>query len=227
MESFDTASPWQAEDLNTWGCLTNPEYLTEYPEGSVIFWQGQVDPFVYIVKAGRVVMRAASADGREKILMFGEKGGLFGEVGVFEQQLQSSPYSALALVDSSIYKIPLAAFLDKMRTDPTFNWAVVTMLSRKISLQVNQVLGLSFGDIRYRIAGILRYLIDTYGVQTPQGILLDLPFTHQDVADLVKSSRVSVTKIFKEFAQQGVLKKSKGRYTITNVDLLDEIVKNV
>ena len=227
MESLHLASPWQAQDLKTWGSLISPDYLTDYPQDAVIFWQGQVDPFVYIVKEGRVVLRAASADGREKILMFGEKGGLFGEVGAFEPYPQPQSYSAVTLVASRIYKIPLEVFLNKMQTDQNLCWAVLAMISRKASLHINQVLGLSFGDIRYRVAGVFRYLIDTYGVPTPQGVLLEVPFTHQDMADLVKSSRVSVSKIFKEFNQQGILAKVKGRYIITNTQLLDEIVKNV
>ncbi|MEM1484264.1 Crp/Fnr family transcriptional regulator [Oscillospiraceae bacterium PP1C4] len=227
MEYFDIDSPWQKVDLHTWDALIRPEYLTVYPADFGILWQGQVNSFIYIVKSGRVVMRVTSRDGREKIMMFAEKGGLFGEIGAFENHIQPQPYSAVTLVDSQIYKIPLSVFKDKLQADQQLTLAVITILSRKTSLHISQVLGLSFGDIRYRVAGILLYLITTYGVPAPHGIQLEVPFTHQDVADLIKSSRVSVSKILKEFTVRGILKKKNQRYVIYDIKQLEDIVRTV
>jgi nicotinamidase-related amidase len=59
------------------------------------------------------------------------------------------------------------------------------------------------------------------------GVLIDLPFTHQDMADLIKSSRVSVSKIFREFTDMGIIKKEKGRYIICDLQQLENIVNKV
>lgn len=223
MEPFNRTSPWLKVDLQTWDKLVSPKYLTAYSMGTVIFWQSQVNEFVYIVKSGRVMMRVVSEDGREKIMMFAEKGGIFGETSAFEGPPE--PYSAVALVDCQLYKIPISVFLNHLKSDMEINQAVMTILSRKASLYFNQVLGLTFGDIRYRVANVMLYLVKMYGVSNPEGILIDIPFTHQDMADLIKSSRVSVSKIFHEFSTKGIIKKINGRYVICNLQLLENIEK--
>jgi CRP/FNR family transcriptional regulator, cyclic AMP receptor protein len=223
MLPIDSASPWLKVDLETWSVFAGPQYLASYPAGAVICAQGQDEGYVYVVKSGRVMLRAADSEGREIILMFAERGGLFGETGLFAST--SQPYSAVAIVGCELYKVPKAAFLEKLEKDATLNRAVMTVLAHKVNLHIHQVLGLSFGDVRYRIAGVFIYLTGMYGVNTPEGTLIDLPFTHQDMADLVKSSRVTVSKVLHAFQQGGVISKRKGRYTVQDIKRLEDIVQ--
>ncbi|HHV17549.1 MAG TPA: Crp/Fnr family transcriptional regulator [Thermoanaerobacterales bacterium] len=225
IETFKNTSPWLKICLETWEPLLSKEYLISYPTSTVIKRQGDISESVYIVKSGRVMMRSLSREGKEKIIMFAEKGGLFGEEGLFEGM--TIPYSAIAIVDCQLYRIPIKHFFEVISTNSKISFAVMTVLSRKTYLYVSQVLGLSFGDIRYRIAGVLIYLISMYGQPATNGVLIDLPFTHQDMADLIKSSRVSVSKIFREFTDMGIIKKEKGRYIICDLQQLENIVNKV
>ena len=223
MESFDSISPWLKVDLETWKVFNKPQYLAHYPAGAIIHEQSQSNGFVYVVETGRVMLRATNRDGREIILMFAEKGGLFGELGLFVNSTQ--PCSAIAIVECRLYQIPVDVFMEKLETDRAINRAVMTVLARKVNLHTSQVLGLSFGDVRYRMAGVMLYLVSMYGVQAQQGILIDLPFTHQDMADLVKSSRVTVSKVLHGFIHSGILSKQNKRYVILDLRQLEEIVQ--
>ena len=223
MEPFDSTSPWLKVDLQTWDHLVRPQYLTSFDAGAVIFWQSQINQFVYIVKSGRVMMRVLSRDGKEKIMMFAEKGGIFGETSIIEGYPEQ--YTAVALVDCRLYKIPAEVFLERLWNDTKINRAVMTILSRKANLHFNQVLGLTFGDIRYRVANVMLYLVRMYGKTEPDGILIDVPFTHQDMADLIKSSRVSVSKVLHEFLDKGIIKKMNRRYVICDLDSIENIEK--
>jgi CRP/FNR family transcriptional regulator, cyclic AMP receptor protein len=225
MDPFDSISPWLKVDLETWSVFCLPQYLVQVPAGTAIFGQGEAADCVYVVESGRVMLRAANREGREQILMFAEKGGLFGELGLFVSAPQ--PCSAVAIVDCRLYRIPSGLFLEKAQADPAINRAVMTLLARKVNLHMSQVLGLSFGDVRYRVAGVLLYVASMYGTQTADGLLIDLPFTHQDMADLVKSSRVTVSHVLHAFRQSGILVKRKGRYHILDLSQLKEIVRKM
>lgn len=224
MQSNKT-SPWLTVDLKTWDPLIKPEYLTTYPENTVVVRQGQLSNSVYIVRTGRVMMRSIVQDGRETVMMFAERGGLFGEEGVFEKVIQ--PYSSVAIVECELYRIPVDWFKQVAANNSQVSLAVMTVLSRKVNFYTSQILELSFGDVRYRVAGILLYLVSMYGKQCCKGILIDLPFTHQDVADFIKSSRVSVNKVFNEFIEHGIMCKEKQRYVIHSIKQLESIVRNI
>lgn len=225
MQSYNRTSPWLTVEENVWDSLVNDKYLATYLAGAAIFWQSQKSQFVYIVQSGRVMMKVLNKEGKEKIMMFAEKGGIFGEISALENQSQL--YSAIAIVDCQLYRIPISVFIDKLETDSHINRSVMKILCHKAKLHFNQVLGLTFGNIRYRVANIMLYLVNIYGVQIPEGIRIDLPFTHQDMADLIKSSRVSVSKIIKEFVDKGIIKKLDGRYVVYDLKQLERIEKEV
>lgn len=225
MDLDNNISPWLKMDLKKWDSLVDKRYLLHYPAKTVIIRQGQFSQSVYVVKSGRVMMPTLSKSGKEKIMMFAKQGGLFGAVGIFAGEPQ--PYSVITIVDCQIYQIPIQEFLKLIHQNVEVNLSVMTAISQTAYLHINQILGLSFGDIKYRIAETIISIVSIYGVPTTSGILINLPFTHQDMADLVKSSRVSVSKVLKEFSDQGILKKEKRGYIVYDLAELEYIVNDV
>jgi len=52
---------------------------------------------------------------------------------------------------------------------------------------------------------LLAWLSQKFGAQVEQGRLIDMRLTHEDLADLVGSTRVTVTRILGQFAQEGLI----------------------
>lgn len=65
------------------------------------------------------------------------------------------------------------------------------------------------GSVEKRLQQFLIWLFKTFGNRTKQGWELDLPFTHQDVADTIGATRVTVTRLMGQFQQEGVINWSK------------------
>jgi CRP-like cAMP-binding protein len=57
-------------------------------------------------------------------------------------------------------------------------------------------------------------LARTYGKVGTEGMLLDLPLTHELLADMVGSTRETVTRSLAQLAQEGLIKHERGRYLI-------------
>jgi len=54
---------------------------------------------------------------------------------------------------------------------------------------------------------LLTWLAKKFGSEVKQGHLIDLGLTHQDIAELLGISRVTVTRTLGSFAQQGVIQR--------------------
>lgn len=54
-----------------------------------------------------------------------------------------------------------------------------------------------------RLLKLLYWLAARFGTQVDQGYLLDVPLTHQLIAEMLGTTRVTVTRMFNDFAQQG------------------------
>ena len=51
--------------------------------------------------------------------------------------------------------------------------------------------------------------IEDFGVEVKSGYLIDIVLTHQEIANLMGSSRVTVTKLLNQFIDEGIAKNKK------------------
>jgi CRP-like cAMP-binding protein len=71
---------------------------------------------------------------------------------------------------------------------------------------------------------ILIRLSNTYGVMTEEGILIDLPLTHQELANLTFGTREVIQRILKELRENDVISYDQQKLTIKNIRYLKEEV---
>jgi CRP-like cAMP-binding protein len=64
-------------------------------------------------------------------------------------------------------------------------------------------------SISRRLFNLLKWLADQFGKPVRSGVLLDLRLTHQDLADTIGSTRVSVTRLLGRMEQQGRIVRSQ------------------
>lgn len=55
------------------------------------------------------------------------------------------------------------------------------------------------------LLGLLQWLANRFGLQIDRGCLIDLKITHQDLADFSGLSRVTVTRLLRQFEEQGLI----------------------
>lgn len=88
---------------------------------------------------------------------------------------------------------------------------------------IRQVAMLSFDKSSQRIASLLICLCENYGVETPEGIYLNLRFTCSEMASIAGTSRVTANNTMLSLIDEGTLEKRKGKYLVKNLTRLHEI----
>ena len=216
--NFDGFSPWLRLDPDFLHPLIEDQAVVYLRRKQPIFYQGDMPRSVYVVKEGRVCITTYSQSGIEQQLYIAEQGALFGE----HSSLLEIPHttSAVSIVDSSVYAIPLPVFQAKLEQFPELSKCVLQIISRKNSLLIKRLLSQSSNDSLQRIAQALLDISKEYGIQSPEGIEISIRFSHQDVANLLHTSRVTVTKAFQFLAQQGIIIRKKSHIVICNIDAL-------
>jgi CRP-like cAMP-binding protein len=69
--------------------------------------------------------------------------------------------------------------------------------------QTQELLRIRSGQVYQRLQQLLAWLADKFGCQTDGGQLIKLRLTHQDLADALGSTRVTVTRLLSQFEQEG------------------------
>lgn len=207
-------SPWVKADAHFWEKYFHLAEKRVYEPGATIYVQGdRANSIFYCLHKGRVKVYMLHRDGTEKILSMHEPPSLFGESSAFD----GHPYfaSACALERSEVYlfSVELLCRLITEERDPLILTILAQSIVRKLRLLALQVYDLSFLEARERIAHLLSKLAADYGVHTPTGIKLTLKTTHQELADISGTARVTVTRVLNDFKEQGIIS-TTGRYII-------------
>lgn len=180
--------------------------------GEELFGPGRGTGRVNIVRSGCVRHYKVLPDGRSINL------GLLGPGNVIMQEIDpdglSSSSIAEALIDSSVTVVEAEDLVELIRRTPDLAAAVVHGMSRRLSeLQIlaEQLLA---RDTSVRLASTLVSLARAFGRPAAGGMTaITLPVTHQQLANMIGSNRVTVTRKLLELQDRGAVK-SLGRNAI-------------
>lgn len=195
-----------------------------YPKGAILFVEGQEARGVFVICNGRIKLSASSADGKSLILRIAESGEVVGLPGT----ISGKPYevTAEALEPIQANFIPRNVFLKFLREHGEVAVRVAEMLSDIYHATYREVryLGLS-GSAGEKLA---RFILDLAAGNSktrehgdPDRIALTL--THDEIAQMLGSSRETVTRLFADFRRKRLIEVHGSTLIITNKAGLEKI----
>jgi CRP-like cAMP-binding protein len=181
-----------------------------FPKHKTIVEEGLPGDYMYVIREGRVKVTKLSGDGREKILELLEAGSFFGEMSLLDSAPRSA--SVKALTEVRILALARNDFLNVLRRSPDLALAVIQELTQRLRQQDEQASALSFQRVKERTQGLLMRLArDESGVP---GRLATPSLTHQQIADMIGTSRETVTRAVKNLKQDGWLEQQGKHYLV-------------
>jgi CRP/FNR family cyclic AMP-dependent transcriptional regulator len=181
-----------------------------YPRNTTIVEEGLPGDYMYIIREGRVKVTKLSDDGREKILEFLEEGAFVGEMALLERAPRSASVKTLTPV--RLLALSRTDFIGLLKKSPDLAMSVIQELSRRLRTINEQASALSFQRVKDRTKGLLERLArepyrDGSRRRTPS-------LTHQQIADMIGTSRETVTRVVKELKGEGWLEQEGKHYLV-------------
>jgi len=174
-----------------------------YPKNQIIFLEEETGNYMYIVLAGKVKVSKATAAGKETILAIHQAGDFFGEMALLDGK--TSPATVSAMEDCRVATIFNADFQHLLMSNEKVVRQIIQVLCARLRQVWSQVQELSHSSADDRIrAGILQ-LSRKHGVQDARGIIINLKITHQELAELVGTSRETVTRCLARLQRRGII----------------------
>jgi len=176
---------------------------------------------VLVVINGRVRLFSLTPDGKEVLLALIEPGDLFGELALAGSEFREE--FAQAAVESTIVAIPRDAMEAVLTKNARLSMAVTRYIGlRRRSLE-RRLKNLLFRSNRDRLLGLLRELLEQYGRQIIEGILIDIRLSHQDLASLIGMTRESVTIVLGELQNERLITIGRQRIVVLDPKRLAQI----
>lgn len=191
----------------------------QFERDAVIFQQYDACDRVWFLQQGRVKIVHQEEDGREVILEMVSPGELFGGAVIFRPQHPATAKAMEAVVTLSFSSQTYARFL-------TDHPPVALKLIRMLGERLHSVLDLHIlaGErVERRMAHILLKLADRVGRADADGVLLTIPLSRQDLADMAGTTIETAIRTMSRLRAHGLIETKRGGYlVITNPDKLKE-----
>lgn len=185
--------------------------LDTFAAPAAIFCQGDAADRLWIVAQGEVKIVRQDEGGREVILEVITPGEVFGGAAIF---LPEHPATARPLTPSvETVSFSSEAYAQALAGSPTTALKIIRMLGLRLhsTLKMNQLAG---ERVERRMAFILLKMAGVCGRPDAEGILLTVPLTRQDLADMAGTTIETAIRMLSRFQTEGLVTTRKGGHLV-------------
>lgn len=190
--------------------------------GERIYHEGDAASHLYLVALGKVKLMRNTAGGREVLLDVLCGGDYFGSFSTLGGRAHSE--TAIAQTDGCILRISAADFDRILAEHPAVTRKVLEAVSQRLAESQQVIEQLSAYTVEQRIAAALLRLAGKLGEARGGGVLIQLPFSRQDLAAMTGSTVETVSRVMSRFAEAGWVKSGRQWVTITDPKKLEGLV---
>jgi len=166
-----------------------------------VFQAGSTKKNFYVLVSGRVKLYRVSSHGKEVTQWFCFPGEIF---GLSELQLiNKKTIDAQCTEPSEVISIPLVHFKDFLRQSPDIALQIIEQLSVRLKIAGDTLLNFTSDDVKTRLIKLITRLNMRFGIKYEKGILIDVPLTHKEIADMIGACRQTVTTTLGELKDSG------------------------
>lgn len=191
--------------------------LQEVERGEEIWHEGDPADSLTIIVRGRckVVRHEETGDVILEIFTAGETVGAIAVYGGFPY-----PASAVALEPATLLRLPRRDWFELLEKDARLARAVILELTRLNTALTRKLSTMHGTRVRLRIARFFLTIAERMGSETPEGTVIDLPLSRQEIAECVGTTMESAIRVMSKWNQDGVLLTGRGRFIIPSMEKL-------
>src|SRR5918993_1338250 len=183
-----------------------------FGQKDVIFAPGDPDDQMYFLLEGMVRLYKFYGGYKEATVALLRDGGVFGELNLEEGGSQS--VFAEAVTKSQVGKVRKSALTEVMGRNPEFATKLLFSFSERLRQSDEVIDSLLDREVSARLVTLLANLGRRFGESNGSGTVLDFRLTHQDLANMIFSTREAVSKVMSEFQRQGLIEVRDRRIAI-------------
>ena len=201
--------------------LREISHMTSYRKHEPICLPDQPADTVYLLNQGRVKIARVNEKGQEATICLLEAGEIFGEVEAMNGTRRETLVQALEPV--LVCEITRENFLRFLDRCPAVGIHLLKKMGGRLKDIESKFSDLVFHSAPVRLAKLLLQLGETMGNRDKELIRLNVRLTHQDLANLIGTSRETVSALLGQFQRQGFLLQDRRQICLLDLDKLAKI----
>lgn len=213
------------EDLSPEELRESANYIQvkKYPKGEYIFFEEEAEPGIFILVEGLVKIIKETSDGRSVIVRLVFPGEVFGWIE-WGKSVPKFKYTAMAALPSTLLYISNKDFINLAIKYPAIAIKLTCDATHNL-LQTYEVLkSIASGKVEERIAKLLLELAEKAGEKKNGKIVIKLPLTRQDIAEMTGTTVETTIRIMSRWKKQGIINTERGYIEILKKEELEKLL---
>jgi len=193
-----------------------------YRKGDQIIRPGDIPRGVYYIEKGLVKAYDITRYNEENLLIIRKDGEVFPLIWAITGKERHVIYETLE--ETTVYRLEREAFLKFMEGNPEAMAPLLDMVIEMYRLHSERIINLEYRTARERIVSFLLTMSERFGVKTDEGLLIDVPLRHQDIASSVNATRETASREIAALARKGLIVNKQSQTIIKDADALKKIL---
>lgn len=189
-----------------------------YRKGDFIIRPGDLPHGVFYIYEGLVKAYDITKYNEENLLIIRKADEVFPLIWAITGQERQVIYQALA--PTVTWQISRKKFLEFMESKPEALAPLLDMTIEMYRLHSERILNLEYRTVRERIISFLVTMGNRFGKTTPDGLLIEVPLRHQDIASSVNATRETTSRELSALERKGLVSNKQSFITLLDVDTL-------
>ena len=200
-------------NYDLWRHLSNDEYkelnlehnFIEARKGDYIYFDSHYHNKLYFLKDGYIKVGHIDESGKEIIKEIIQRGEIFGQITLEKNNLHGE-FAQAYKDDVSLCAFNIEDFQKLLKAKPALALEYSKQVGGKLLQIQNRLINLLNKDVKTRLINFFGQLIEqNIGDNTTEGFCIPNYLTHEDIANLIGSTRQTVTTMINELETEGLL----------------------
>ena len=218
-------------NYDLWSHLSDQEYIDldlihnfiETPKGNYVYFVAFNHNKLYFLKEGYIRIGYIDDEGNEIVKEIIQRGEIFGQITLERENLHGE-FAQAYKADVSICAFTIPDFHRLLQSRPELALKYSKLVGHKVRHIENRLINLLNKDVKTRLVNFLYQLVQLQSSERKISSVLCLPnyLTHEDIAQLIGSSRQTVTTLINELVTEGLLQYNRRQICITDVNKIQK-----
>jgi len=190
--------------------ITKKMIVKQFQKNETILYEEDTNRFMYMILSGKVKAVRTTEEGKEIILAMHKSGSFFGEISLIDGK--TAPASVIATEDALIAILAKKDFFSIVFSHKKVTGNLLTILSTRLRRCWDTIQLLNFNNATNRTKMLMLMLTGEYGEKTPEGTVLNIKLTHQDISNMTGLTRETVTRVIDKLQKHKEIIVLKNRF---------------
>lgn len=185
-----------------------------------VYLQGEGANQLYVVVHGAVKLMHHTTGGKDILLDLLKPGEYFGGLSILGDDEYSE--TGYAQMTSCVLSIGENDFEQVLYSYPKVAVRLIKITSQRLKLARERIRQFTTWPVELRIISVLLMMAEKFGEDRKDGVLIQVPLTRKDLADMTGSSSETVSRIMRNFQDEGLIRSGRGWVAIIDNEKLKQ-----